>query len=77
MGLAFVLWLTALQWSDSAARLGQLIYLAPFLSLLFLHWLIGEPLQPTTPIGLVLIVGSILWQALERPAKPRLAERPR
>jgi drug/metabolite transporter (DMT)-like permease len=64
MGLTFVLWLTALQWTDSAARLGHLVYLAPFLSLLFLHWIIGEPIQPTTPLGLALIVGSILWQGL-------------
>ena len=67
MGLTFVLWLTALQWSDSAARLGHLVYLAPFLSLLFLHLVAGEPIQPTTPVGLALIVGSILWQETRRP----------
>jgi drug/metabolite transporter (DMT)-like permease len=73
MGLTFVLWLTALQLSDSAARLGQLIYLTPFLSLLFLHLVVGEPIQPTTPLGLVLIVGALLWQGRdrERPAPSR------
>ena len=74
MGVTFVLWLTALQWSDSAARLGQLVYLAPFLSLLFLHLVVGEPIQGTTPVGLALIMGSILWQAGARPA-PRPAGR--
>jgi drug/metabolite transporter (DMT)-like permease len=67
MGLTFILWLTALQLTASAARLGQLIYLAPFLSLLFLHWIIGEPIQPTTPVGLAMIIGAILWQARARP----------
>lgn len=62
MGLTFVLWLTALQWSRSAARLAQLIYLAPFLSLLFLHLVIGEPIAASTPLGLALIIGAILWQ---------------
>jgi drug/metabolite transporter (DMT)-like permease len=62
MGVTFVLWLSALQLTASAARLGQTVYLAPFLSLLFLQGIIGEPIQPTTPVGLALIVGAILWQ---------------
>lgn len=62
MGLTFVLWLTALQWSRSAARLAQLIYLAPFLSLVFLHLIIGEPIAASTPLGLALIIGAILSQ---------------
>ncbi|MBK1703434.1 hypothetical protein CKO40_02420 [Halochromatium glycolicum] len=62
MGLTFVLWLTALQWSHRAARLAQLIYLAPFLSLVFLHLIIGEPIAASTPFGLALIIAAILWQ---------------
>lgn len=63
MGLTFVLWLTALERAKHAARLGQLVYLAPFLSLLFLHLVVGEPLLPASFAGLVLIVGSLLWRA--------------
>lgn len=62
MGLTFVLWLTALQRARHAARLGHLVYLAPFLSLLFLHLALGEPLLPATFLGLMLIVGSLLWR---------------
>ena len=64
MGITFVLWLTALQLSSSAARLGNLIYISPFLSLLFLHLVIGEDIHITTFIGLVMIVGSIIYQEL-------------
>lgn len=69
MGLSFVLWLIALRWGRSAARLAQLIYLAPFLSLLFLHLIIGEPIAPSTPVGLALIVGAILWQERRAPKR--------
>ncbi|MEE4165590.1 MAG: DMT family transporter [Desulfocapsaceae bacterium] len=62
MGITFVLWLTALQLSSSAARIGNLIYIAPFLSLLFLRMVIGETIHPTTFIGLFIIVGSIYFQ---------------
>ncbi|WP_462330084.1 DMT family transporter [Thiohalocapsa halophila] len=79
MGLTFVLWLTALQRARHAARLGHLVYLAPFLSLMVLHLVLGEPLLPATFIGLALIIGSLLWRAWiegRRPA-PTPAHRPR
>ncbi len=65
MGITFVLWLTALQLSSSAARVGNLIYISPFLSLVFLSIIIGEEIHPATFIGLFLIVGSILFQELQ------------
>jgi drug/metabolite transporter (DMT)-like permease len=66
MGITFVLWLTALQLSSSAARLGNLIYISPFLSLIFLHFIIGEEIHITTFIGLLMIVGSIIYQELHK-----------
>lgn len=62
MGITFVLWLQALTLSTSAARLGNLIYMTPFLSLFFLHLIIGETIHQTTLAGLLLIVGSIVYQ---------------
>jgi len=64
MGFTFVLWLTALQLSSTAARIGNLIYVAPFLSLVFLRLIIGEEIHHSTFIGLSLIVGSILFQEI-------------
>ena len=67
MGLSFVLWLSALQWSRSAARIGQLVYLAPFLSLFLLRFVLHEPLPPSTPLGLLLLLAGI---ALARNPSP-------
>lgn len=65
MGITFVLWLTALQLATTAARIGNLIYLTPFLSLLFLHLIIGEQIHPATFLGLALIIGSIIFQEFQ------------
>lgn len=62
MSITFALWLTALQLTSSAARIGNLIYVTPFFSLLILHLTVGEEIYPATFVGLALIVGSILFQ---------------
>lgn len=62
MGITFWLWLRALQMAPTTDRISNLIYFAPFISILFLHFLIGEPVFYTTPLGLVLIIGSVLFQ---------------
>ena len=62
MGLTFVLWLRALQLSRTTAEVSNLIYLTPFVSLLLIGIVLGEPIHPSTLIGLVLIIGGILIQ---------------
>ena len=62
MGITFVLWLSALQLATTTARITNLVYLTPFLSLCFLRLVIGEPIHPATAIGLALIVTSLLFQ---------------
>lgn len=69
MGLTFVLWLTALKRAKSAASIGNLIYCTPFLSLVFLHLIVGEAIHSATFIGLVLIVASLLFQEWQRTKK--------
>ena len=70
MSITFALWLTALQLTSSAARIGNLIYITPFFSLLILHLVVGEKIYPATFVGLLLIVGSILFQSwLEKKGK--------
>lgn len=63
MGLTFLLWLKALQ-SSSTPRIGNLVYLTPFFSVVLLHTVLGEPLLTATFPGLALIVGGILIQRL-------------
>jgi drug/metabolite transporter (DMT)-like permease len=62
MGFTFVLWLTAMRLTDSTARIANLIFLAPFLSLVFINFVLGEKVVPATLVGLVLIVGGLLFQ---------------
>ena len=69
MGITFIIWLTALKLTDNAARISNLIYLSPFLSLLFIHLIVGESIYATTVIGLVLIVAGIGLQG--RPSGKR------
>jgi len=65
MGITFVLWLSALKLSENTAKVGNLIFLSPFLSLVFIHFLVGEDILPSTFIGLVLIVAGLLIQQLK------------
>ena len=62
MGFTFVLWLTAMRLTTSTARIANFIFLAPFLSLVFIHFVLREHVLPATIIGLVLIVGGLLLQ---------------
>ncbi|OFX88341.1 MAG: hypothetical protein A2W99_07670 [Bacteroidetes bacterium GWF2_33_16] len=62
MGITFVLWLMALQMSGRTERIGTLIYLTPFCSLLFIHFILKEKIHFATLIGLVLIVTGIIIQ---------------
>ena len=62
MGLAFILWLLAMRLTSSTARVANLIFLSPFLSLLFISRILGESIRPTTYLGLILIVGGLLYQ---------------
>ncbi len=62
MGITSLLWLMALRLSDNASRVGNLIFLSPFLSLLFIRGLVGEEILPATVFGLVLVVAGLLIQ---------------
>jgi len=62
MGFTFVVWLAAMRKTTSTARIANLIFLAPFLSLVFIHFVLGEHVVPSTLAGLVLIVGGLLLQ---------------
>jgi drug/metabolite transporter (DMT)-like permease len=62
MGITFVTWLKALQLSRTTAQVSNLVYAAPFLSLFFIHFIVGEEIFPSTVVGLVLIVAGVVVQ---------------
>lgn len=62
LGITFIVWLNALSKSENTARVSQLIYLSPFISLFFIQFVIKETIIPATIVGLVLIVTGIFLQ---------------
>lgn len=69
MGLTFALWLAALKLTESTARVANLIFLSPLVSLLLIRVLVGEAILPSTYWGLGLI---LLGQAVQRLAPSRV-----
>lgn len=63
MGITYVLWLYALKYSSTTAQISNLIYLSPFLSLVFINTILGEKILVSTLFGLILIVLGILLQS--------------
>ncbi len=64
MGITFLLWIKAMKLSSSNEKISHLVYIAPFLSLLFIHYFVGETIYVTSLIGLSLIVVGILMEKL-------------
>ncbi len=65
MGVCFVLWLMAMKLTDNTARISNLIFLSPFLSLFFIHFLVGEEILTATYTGLILIVAGLFCQRIK------------
>ncbi len=66
MGIAFVLWQQALRYAENAAQVGNLIFISPFLSLIFIYFLVGEKILWSTLVGLALVVAGLLLQQFQR-----------
>jgi drug/metabolite transporter (DMT)-like permease len=62
MGFTFFFWLLALKYSDTTARVSNLIFLSPFLSLIFIRITVGETILLSTFLGLILIIAGVLIQ---------------
>jgi len=66
MGICFILWLMAMKLTDNSSRIANLIFLSPFLSLIFIHYLVGERIVPATYFGLLLIISGLIIQQKKR-----------
>ena len=66
MGITFILWSKALKLATNRVTLTQLIYLSPLLSLLLIHFILGEKIGVLTVVGLFLIIGGILISNLKQ-----------
>ncbi len=62
MGLTYIFWLLALRNSANTARVSNLVFLSPFISLIIIRFFVGEKILAATITGLALIIGGILLQ---------------
>ena len=62
MGITFLFWLKALRMASTTAKVSNLVYLSPFLSLVFIHYILHESVYYTTPVGLLFIITGIFIQ---------------
>ncbi|MFY9152002.1 MAG: DMT family transporter [Prolixibacteraceae bacterium] len=69
LGITYILWMKAMQLSENNAKTGNLIFLSPFLSLVFIHFILGETIFYTTFIGLAFIISGIWYQQKRVPEK--------
>jgi len=58
MGIAFVFWFLALKHGNTA-EMSNIIYLTPFISLIYIYFLIGEQILISSIFGLLLIIFGI------------------
>ena len=64
MGLTFLLWQQAMNLTQRTAAISSLIFLSPFLSLVFISQLLGEEVALSTPLGLALILAGLALQKI-------------
>lgn len=64
MGITFLLWLKALRLTSTTDKISNLVYLAPFFSLLLIHIFVGENIYWTTVLGLCLIICGIIVEKI-------------
>ncbi len=62
MGLTFVLWLFAMKLTSSSSKVANLIFLSPFLSLIFIHFILKEDIRTSTFVGLSMIIFGLILQ---------------
>ncbi|MBN2428668.1 MAG: DMT family transporter [Deltaproteobacteria bacterium] len=62
MSITFILWLSALRLSENTAKVSTLIFLSPPLSLIFIHFFVGETITAATISGLGLILLGLVVQ---------------
>ncbi len=65
MGITFLFWLKAMQKSNSTAKIANLIFISPFISLIFIHFIVKEEIYLSTILGLSIIILGLILQQLK------------
>lgn len=74
MGIAFVFWSYAMKKAENTSKVSNLIFISPFLSLVFIYFILGEQILPSTYVGLVLIMVGLWLQQKKTKTRERELE---
>lgn len=74
LGITYVIWIYALHKSENNAVTGNFVFLFPFISLVFIHFILHETIYPTTFVGLSFILLGILIQQIRLRRTPKAAD---
>jgi len=72
MGVAFVLWSQAMKKAVNTSKVSNLIFISPFLSLVFIYFILGEVILPSTYVGLALILAGLWLQQMKVRAREQV-----
>ena len=75
VGITYIVWLKAMNLTTSNAKIGNIAFFTPFLSLIFIHFVLKETIYITTFIGLVFIISGVLVQQLDKRRLRKLASK--
>ncbi len=56
MGITFLFWLKAVQSTSNASKIANLIFISPFLSFVFIYFILKEPIYISTLMGFLFII---------------------
>ena len=62
MSITFFLWLKGITLSENKAKTATLVYLSPFISMIFIALILEETILLSSLVGLILIVSGIIIQ---------------
>ena len=77
VGITYVIWLKAMTLTTSNAKIGNVAFFTPFLSLIFIHFVLKETIYITSFIGLFFIVSGVLVQQIDQRRLRKLASKSR
>lgn len=63
MGITFLFWLKAMQNATNTSKIANLIFISPFISLVFIYFILNEQIYISTLFGLLfIIIGLVIQQ---------------
>ena len=66
MGITFLFWLKAMQNAENTSKIANLIFISPFISLIFIYFILGEAIYISTLFGLGFIILGLVIQSSKK-----------